>query len=195
MGLRDRALPTPGRSTGIFLLFARKSVIIPSLRACSEVRREGDVMVSRKRWTDREREYLSVNCAHKSRAELAQHFGVSVHSIAHQLSRMGLTKANKWDERRNQYLRDNYLILTNKQLAQRLNTTPVAINNRLIRMGLRRSFRWTPEAEQLLRENILQKSDREMADALLTTPESVTKKLRRMKLKRPPRKRRTDLPE
>ena len=139
-----------------------------------------------------DREYLSRNHAHKTRAELAKHFGVSVDSVAHQLWRMGLTKIDRWDEKRDQYLRDNHLFLTNKQLARRLKTTPLAINNRLIRLGLRRYFRWTPEAEKYLRDNLLRKSDREMADALLTTTDSVSKKLRRMKLKRPPRTRKTE---
>ena len=46
----------------------------------------------RKQWTDQDREYIAHNYAHKSRAELAEHFGVSVDSIAHQLQCMGLTK-------------------------------------------------------------------------------------------------------
>jgi len=139
----------------------------------------------RKKWTDKERQFLKDNYRKMNNDRLGECLGATTDSVKFQLSKLGLKRFDrKGYEQQNRFIKENFSWMSDAELARELNLTELTVVGRRRVYHLRRSVKWTSERDKFLRDNHKIVSNLALSRALSTTRNAVSKRLSRLGLRR-----------
>lgn len=128
---------------------------------------EENMVNTRRRWTEADRQFLRENYQNMTNKELAAHFNTSDPSVMCKLWELGLKRNRRiWTREKDRFLRNNYMKMTNEELAVELKISYRSLAFRLHTLRLRRFKEWTPEIKQFLWDNYEVMSDAFLAKKL-----------------------------